>query len=193
MLRDQDPVQALAGMGGVPIPGPMTANTKTALIAQLRSFAKTSDEDIQDDSVALQQATASFGYKKCLMDKQLETGGAKWELQGLKTSLYNHQVVGASWMVGRELSPHGPYGGIQADSMGLGKTLQVLACMAANPPTAEDIAAGRRATLLVLPAGSVFQWRREIDRHSHFPEPFIYTGSQTGNNPIDMWSQREIV
>ncbi|GAB1316582.1 hypothetical protein MFIFM68171_06792 [Madurella fahalii] len=192
-VTDQDPMQALADMGDVPIPGPMTANTKTALTAQLRSFSKISGEDIKDDSAALNQATASFGYKKCTMDKQLITGGAKWKLKGLKTSLYNHQVVGASWMVSRELSPHGPYGGIQADSMGLGKTLQILACMVANPPTAEDVAAGRVTTLLVLPAGSVYQWKREIARHTDFPVPYVYKGCQSENIPIDMWSRWQIV
>ena len=48
-------------------------------------------------------------------------------------------------------------GGILADAMGLGKTLQMLATMVGNPP---DPGATVRATLLVVPSSVIEQVRR---------------------------------
>lgn len=36
----------------------------------------------------------------------------------MSSELYHHQLIGARWMVERELSQQAPYGGILADSMG---------------------------------------------------------------------------
>ena len=198
-LRTEDPIQALAVMGGVPFPGPIVLNDKTRLMKQIRTFGKMMPEDTnaKDDFAAPKEATSSFGYKQCQIGQGGETalaGKFKWKLKNFKTPLYNHQIVGVSWMVGRELSPHGPYGGIQSDAMGLGKTLEILACMTANPPTQDDIAAGRVATLIVVPASSVSQRTREILRHTNFREPFFYQNRNSKSMPIDMWSQgRDIV
>ncbi|KAI1171190.1 P-loop containing nucleoside triphosphate hydrolase protein [Nemania sp. FL0916] len=70
----------------------------------------------------------------------------------MKTGLYNHQVVGASWMLQRELGEQGPWGGILGDEMGMGKTLQALACIVSNRPTEEDLEA--------------YQWEDEIRKHA---------------------------
>jgi len=46
----------------------------------------------------------------------------------LAIALYHHQILGAAWMYARETNgDKGPLGGILADSMGLGKTLQTIA------------------------------------------------------------------
>ena len=43
-------------------------------------------------------------------------------------ALYHHQLIGSAWMYGRETNDDdGPRGGILADAMGLGKTLQIIA------------------------------------------------------------------
>jgi SNF2 family DNA or RNA helicase len=68
-------------------------------------------------------------------------------------------------MLSRELGEVGPYGGLLADAMGLGKTLQTLATMVGNPPSKEDIKANKRATLIVLPASAIRQWKDEIEIH----------------------------
>ncbi len=78
---------------------------------------------------------------------------------------YHHQLLGADWMLERELGEVGPFGGLLADAMGLGKTLQTLATMVGNPPSKEDMRAKRKATLIVLPASAIRQWMDEIEIH----------------------------
>ncbi|KAK3307445.1 P-loop containing nucleoside triphosphate hydrolase protein [Chaetomium strumarium] len=46
--------------------------------------------------------------------------------------------------------------------MGLGKTIETLACIAGNPPSKEDLGEGMRTTLVVVPANAVAQWISEV-------------------------------
>lgn len=83
-------------------------------------------------------------------------------------------------MVSRELSATPPYGGLLADSMGLGKTVQTLACMIANPPRDEDKKRKTKATLIVVPSAVILQWMEEIRNHaeaSMFPKVMHYKSS----------------
>jgi SNF2 family DNA or RNA helicase len=50
--------------------------------------------------------------------------------------------------------------------MGMGKTIQTLACIVSNRPSPEDIKAGRTATLIVAPSGATRQWAAEIEKHT---------------------------
>jgi SNF2 family DNA or RNA helicase len=125
-----------------------------------RIMGNTPSHSKSEDQRRLDEAVKSFGYKK------VRALNGKWELRpGMRSTLFNHQLVGVSWMLRQEFSPHGPYGGILADQMGLGKTVQVLACMSANRPSPEDIEAGRHQTLIVAPAIAIAQWEREITKH----------------------------
>ncbi|KAI0534352.1 SNF2 family N-terminal domain-containing protein [Xylaria digitata] len=85
----------------------------------------------------------------------------------MKTPLYNHQVVGASWMLRREFSEEGPRGGILGDEMGMGKTLEALACIVSNRPTDDDINTCSKTTLIVTPANAIKQWEEEIRKHTN--------------------------
>ncbi|KAK4134684.1 hypothetical protein BT67DRAFT_379414 [Trichocladium antarcticum] len=49
--------------------------------------------------------------------------------------------------------------------MGLGKTVETLACIAGNPPSEEDIKNGIQKTLVVAPANAVNQWVDEVYNH----------------------------
>jgi len=115
---------------------------------------------IRDDRRKLREASKSFGYAK------VRAVGGKWLVKGMKSPLYHHQLLGAQWMVTRELSAEPPHGGLLADSMGLGKTVQTLACMVGNPPTPEDLARNVKATLIVVPAAVLDQWMDEIRFHA---------------------------
>lgn len=85
---------------------------------------------------------------------------------------YHHQLLGADWMVSRELAVEKPNGGLLADAMGLGKTLQTLATMIGNPPSREEIKANLKSTLIVLPASAIRQWMDEIKIHVE-PTKFV--------------------
>lgn len=114
---------------------------------------------VKNDKKALQQAAKGFGYA------QVRAINGRWKVNGMKSNLYHHQLLGAQWMISRELGGVRPYGGLQADTMGLGKTVQTLACMVGNKPGDKDIKRGIVATLIVVPAAVLTQWMDEIQTH----------------------------
>jgi SNF2 family DNA or RNA helicase len=79
---------------------------------------------------------------------------------------YHHQLLAAEWMVKRELGEEGPHGGILADVMGLGKTLEVLAVMVGNPPPENETKNNIKGTLIVMPSSVINQWKGEIGIHT---------------------------
>jgi len=119
-----------------------------------------SENTARSDKRKLQEASKSFGFAK------VKARDGKWLVKGMKSTLYHHQLIGAQWMLSRELSHNAPYGGLLADSMGLGKTVQALACMVGNPPSADDQKRGLNATLIVVPSSVVNQWMTEIQVHT---------------------------
>lgn len=80
-------------------------------------------------------------------------------LPGLEVRLLPHQLIGVSWMVDQErATPH--KGGILADQMGLGKTVQMIATMAINLPKDSS---SSQTTLIVVPSALLQQWKEEIE------------------------------
>ncbi|KAH6625089.1 SNF2 family N-terminal domain-containing protein [Chaetomium sp. MPI-SDFR-AT-0129] len=130
------------------------AGHRTAMPGQ--DTAHGDDPKAEQDRKELEKAVASFGPGQC---KQAE---GKWRLDGFGTSLYDHQVIGVSWMLSREHHDTAPQGGILADEMGLGKTVQVLACMSQNKPPKR---AKQASTLIIMPKRLLEQWEEEIKKH----------------------------
>lgn len=133
-----------------------------------------SKSNAKSDKARLQQASKSFGFAN------VKAQDGKWLVKGMRSTLYHHQLLGAQWMVQRELSSEPPHGGLLADSMGLGKTVQTIACMVANPPLPADINRRVKATLIVVPATVIDQWIDEIRFHAHektFPKVLHYKAS----------------
>jgi hypothetical protein len=131
-------------------------------------------KEAQSDKIRLQKASRSFGYA------QVKAVDGKWLIKGMRSTLYHHRLLGAQWMIQRELSDEAPYGGLLADGMGLGKTVQTLACMVANPPGDKDRRRGVKATLIVVPSSVIDQWLDEIRTHADsraFPKVMHYKKS----------------
>lgn len=113
------------------ISGSMSKETQfQQLFANIPDGGSAGKKVAKDDRKRLKEASKSFGYAQC------KAQDGKWLIKGMKSTLYHHQLLGAQWMLQRELSSQPPNGGLLADSMGLGKTVQTLACMIGNPPSA---------------------------------------------------------
>ncbi|OQR93562.1 DNA repair protein [Thraustotheca clavata] len=86
----------------------------------------------------------------------------------LTATLLPYQQEGLAWMVNQEASTY--RGGILADEMGMGKTIQAVSCMLEqvrlerNDPFHKDNNLMAGGTLIVCPVVACMQWRSEIER-----------------------------
>lgn len=95
-------------------------------------------------------------------------------LPGMQVKLMPHQIIGVQWMVQMERGKH--HGGILADSMGLGKTIQATATMVANP--SQDMSC--KTTLIVAPLALLEQWKLEIEHKTYGQlSVFVFHGANT--------------
>ena len=156
-----NPIDARIAHGNVPEADPIKATTKGDQLQQImKGLPQNADRrSVAQDRRKLVEATKSFGNGNCTAID------GKWLVKGMKSALYAHQVIGTSWMLGREFGDDGPRGGILADEMGMGKTLQTLACIVSNQPSGQDIETYDLPTLIVAPATAIDQWQNETKKH----------------------------
>ncbi len=110
--------------------------------------------------------------------------------EGLDVVLRQYQADGLSWLC--FLQSHN-LGGCLADDMGLGKTIQTLSLLQYNKESAEgkytdhsavagrrktEQAAGRKTSLLVVPASLLYNWENEIKRFAPGLKVYSYKGNQ---------------
>ncbi|KAF1807973.1 hypothetical protein P152DRAFT_406374 [Eremomyces bilateralis CBS 781.70] len=129
-------------------------------------------------------------------------------VDGLAVKLLPHQVEGVAWMIDRENGKRKkngvlPRGGILADDMGVGKTIQAIALIMTNPrPVAELSAATKpttkkdkmpssisKCTLIVAPVAVVSQWQEEIkDKVSpgHAPRVLVHHGAKRSKSAKEL-------
>lgn len=91
--------------------------------------------------------------------------------EGMITDLYKHQKIGLSWLVRMEKSKS--KGGLLADAMGLGKTIQTIALIMAHK--SEDLDC--KTTLIIAPVSLLRQWYNEIKLHTTGVSVGLYHGT----------------
>ena len=89
-------------------------------------------------------------------------GKGGWLLKGMRSPLFNHQVLGAGFLRDRENGGTKPHGGMVCDEMGFGKTITMLANILDGKP---DPQSPVRTTLIVATPSLLGQWMDEIDKH----------------------------
>jgi len=180
-LAMEDSIQARAGMGELPTFLSLEASKVESHMKQLRQLA---EKHPNADKKRINADMRALAQTKLSLRNKFRVEGEKWLIKGMKTALYHHQFFGAGWMVQRERSEVQPQGGLLADHMGLGKTLQVLACTVAHPPTKDDKNAKRTVTLIVAPANIIPQWENEIHKHCDELSISVYTRAQSKHRTV---------
>lgn len=115
---------------------------------------------VERDRKSLDQALKIFGEK---VEQRVD---GLYLVRNMATPIYNYQLVGAGFMVRHERSRGEHVGGIIADDMGMGKTIQAITCMVTRLPSKKDRAARKCATLIVVPNEVIMaQWMEELKKH----------------------------
>ncbi|KAF7348601.1 DNA repair protein RAD5 [Mycena venus] len=95
--------------------------------------------------------------------------------------LLPHQVPSRTWMRDREDPTKKKAGGILADDMGMGKTVQATARVIDGPPSKRDREDGwAAATLVICPLGVLQQWDNEIKKFTFGLKVVQYHDSKRG-------------
>ncbi|KAI0555313.1 P-loop containing nucleoside triphosphate hydrolase protein, partial [Xylaria curta] len=161
-------------------------------------------EQRKSDKAELEEAILLLGSKIEREGQEQDCPNDLFRVKGmLSTTIRDYQAVGVAFMLHQERSRRAIYtsksdgtasqsnnradklqngcrGGILADDMGIGKTVQTIACMLAHPPSIKAKLALKAATLIVVPnQGLVKQWTEELARHASIPEHEVckYVGS----------------
>ncbi|GKT45210.1 transcription-associated protein 1 [Colletotrichum spaethianum] len=164
MLKPYDAIQHRADQGDLPAAPTITATRREDQLKQMREAASEyfDKKVLIAQKKELREATKSWGPRAV----RCRNGG--WEVRGLLTPMMNHQLIVGAWMMGRELrtTPNKPRGGVLADAMGLGKTIETLSCIVGNQASDTLKDAGKGATLVICPSGQMIsQWMSEVKKH----------------------------
>ncbi|KAI3329220.1 P-loop containing nucleoside triphosphate hydrolase protein [Xylariaceae sp. AK1471] len=125
-------------------------------------------EQFKHDEVQLGEAVTVFGSKAKPEGQEDDYPNRLFRVEGMSTTIRDYQVVGAGFMLRQERSRNDCRGGIIADDMGIGKTVQSIACILAHRPSMRAKSEGQGATLIIVPnQGLMRQWAEELKRHAN--------------------------
>ncbi|TDZ15639.1 DNA repair protein RAD5 [Colletotrichum orbiculare MAFF 240422] len=159
-----DAIQERADLGDLPDEPIIIAKTIRDQLKQIAdNIPEGTDKALAKDQMAeLREAVHAWGTGAVSAENGI------WKVRGLKALLPSHQIIVGAWMLSRELkfSTTLPRGGILADVMGMGKTIETLSCMVGNQAEAEEKEMGEGATLVICQSGqNIDQWMAEIRKH----------------------------
>lgn len=98
---------------------------------------------------------------------------------GMSIRLLPFQLEGLHWLLAQEDSEYG--GGVLADEMGMGKTIQTIALLM------NDLT--KRPSLVVAPTVALMQWKNEIDQHTNGKlKIYTYHGASRTVNTAELAS-----
>ncbi|KAJ0286101.1 hypothetical protein CBS470a_006061 [Colletotrichum nupharicola] len=165
MLGPLDAILERSKQGELPAEPDIRATRKEDQLRQMRKAAPEYFEKklLEKQEKELRDSTKAWG------PWGVRPKNGKWEIRRvLINPLHNHQIVVGAWMMGRELNntPRLPRGGILADAMGLGKTIETLSCISGNPSSDRLKDKGQGATLVVCPSQQMIGvWMSEVNKH----------------------------
>ncbi|KAH9226792.1 hypothetical protein K456DRAFT_1932703 [Colletotrichum gloeosporioides 23] len=165
MLGPLDAILERSKQGELPAEPDIRATRKEDQLRQMRKAAPGYFEKklLEKQEKELRDSTKAWG------PWGVRPKNGKWEIRRvLINPLHNHQIVVGAWMMGRELknTPRLPRGGILADAMGLGKTIETLSCISGNPSSDRLKDKGQGATLVVCPSQQMIGvWMSEVNKH----------------------------
>ncbi|TCD69165.1 DNA repair protein rad16 [Steccherinum ochraceum] len=94
----------------------------------------------------------------------------------LKATLLPFQLESLHWMKLQEKSIWN--GGLLADEMGMGKTIQMLALLCSD--------AGAKPNLVVAPTVAVMQWKNEVELHTESLKVLVWHGASRETNATEL-------
>ncbi|TFY51899.1 hypothetical protein EVG20_g10787 [Dentipellis fragilis] len=96
----------------------------------------------------------------------------------LKVTLLPFQQESLYWLRKQELGPNG--GGLLADEMGMGKTIQMISLLVSEPG---------KPNLVIAPTVAVMQWRNEIAAHSDGLSVLVWHGANRESKAVSASGQ----
>ncbi|KIV92519.1 hypothetical protein PV10_03810 [Exophiala mesophila] len=150
--------QAQANSSAPDMPRSSARDKRKALQELVASIPSADQHQAKSDSRALLDATKKFRGKGSVRPD----GQGGWQLKNMKSSLHNHQLLGAAFLRDRETGKQMPLGGMVCDEMGFGKTVQMIANILDGQP---EPGSANNTTIIILPASLLKQWMLELERH----------------------------
>ncbi|KAI0144293.1 SNF2 family N-terminal domain-containing protein [Xylariaceae sp. FL1272] len=127
---------------------------------------KAIDQKLRDDQSAMTGAIDYLGKKIKATIPEEGSSNLMYRLKNMRTPLKDYQLPATAWMMRIEKAQKLPNGGILADSMGIGKSIETISCAVANPPTSKDRKNGSGSVLYIMPNRDLIdQWVNEHLTH----------------------------